>query len=151
VGTDVPATACPHPTAGYSRGPVPRRAEIPPGEGHHGAGPRAGPEPLATVSLGTLDAGGDSGEPLRSAHLGSPVQLLGHGGGGHGHGHRSCHLALLVPGLLFPLGRQMDEVRGRDGLDVVGGEEPRPAVDGPELPPCARQMVGMAPGWRHQG
>ena len=91
--------------------------------------------------------------PRASTHLGFPVQLLGHGGGGHGHGHgpRSCHLALLVPGLLFPLRRQMDEVGGCNGLDVLGREEPRPAVDGPELPPCAGQTVGMAPGWQPWG
>lgn len=72
---------------------------------------------------GTASTGG---QPQARTHLGFPVQLLGSGSRGHSHSHgrRSCHLALLVPGLLFPLRRQMDKVRRRNGLDVLGREEP---------------------------
>lgn len=162
-----PPWGVPIPAAGHSRGPVPCHTEISPGKGQHGAGPCSGRELLTTVSLRTLREGAAGGGhlrsravgtghchhragdgPMASTHLSFPVQLLSHGGGGHGRGHscQSCHLALLVPGLLFPLRRHVDEVGGCDGLDVLGGEEPRPAVDGPELPPCARQMGGMALG-----
>lgn len=57
VSTGVPATGCPQPTTRHSRGSVPPRAEIPPGEGQHGASPCTGPEPLTTISLWTFHKG----------------------------------------------------------------------------------------------